>query len=250
MTSDLTLVIPHRRGTQRLLRTLNAIQAWPFVVVDDSDAGLDLDVPKVRLGGGQGFARAANAGLAVVRSPWALLLNDDAVPLGDCIERLHHAGGLCGPVLVGPLGIESAGLRVENWGRVQQQTQCPTQNQAVTALSGACLHMPATARFDPRFRHGCEDIDLCRRLGGATLIASARCWHQGGATLSRRSAAALQHAVSGQLRLVGPGWRQLAVLSLCAAQIAKETPFALQRWQALHRGWSDYTMQEGASQSL
>ena len=76
----ITVVIPHRSRGDLLVRALRAVERWPVLVVDDTDDGLDLDVPKVRLGGGQGFARAANAGLAAVRTPSAVLLNDDAVP--------------------------------------------------------------------------------------------------------------------------------------------------------------------------
>ena len=181
----ITVVIPHRSRGDLLVRALRAVERWPVLVVDDTDDGLDLDVPKVRLGGGQGFARAANAGLAAVRTPSAVLLNDDAVPEPGCLERLAQVGGLCGPVLVGAHGVESAGIRVRSWGRVRQETRVPSDDRTVDALSGACLHLPAHLRFDERFRHGFEDIELCRRVGGARLVVTARCWHEGGATLGR-----------------------------------------------------------------
>lgn len=219
---SLTVVIPHRRRRDLLLRCLAAVQDWPHLVVDDTDDGLDLDVPKVRLGGGQGFARAANTGLAAVRTPFVVVLNDDAVPEPDCLDRLAAAGGLCGPVLVGPHGVESAGIRVRSWGRVVQSTVVPAQDGPVDALSGACLHLPAAARFDERFRHGFEDVELCRRLGGARLVVGARCWHEGGATVDRRSEEAQRHAVAGQLRLVRPGWRSVVVVGLALAQVARE----------------------------
>lgn len=212
-----------------------------MLVVDDSDDGIDLDVPTVRLGGGQGFATAANAGLNAVGTPWALLLNDDAFPVDDCIDRLVRVGGLAGPVLVGPRGVESAGLSVRGWGRVVQQTEVPGFDQPVDALSGCCLHLPSSARFDPAFRHGYEDVELCRRLGpalgGPRLVAHARCWHEGGATVDRRSAVAQRHAVSGQLRLVQPGWRDAVVVGLALAQVAREGGAA--RVRAIAQGWVD-----------
>ncbi|MFN7131528.1 MAG: glycosyltransferase family 2 protein, partial [Myxococcales bacterium] len=195
-------------------------------------------VPKVRLGGGRGFAKAANAGLGAVRTPTAVLLNDDAAPAPGCLERLAAVGGLSGPVLVGPRGVESAGMRVRSWGRVTQITEVPAANARVDALSGACLHLPAALRFDERFRHGGEDVELCRRVGGGTIVVGARCWHEGGATLDRRSGAAQRHAVAGQLRLVAPGWRDLVVVGLNLAQVARERG-PVERLGAIRAGWRD-----------
>jgi glycosyltransferase involved in cell wall biosynthesis len=238
----LTIVIPHRNRRDLLLRALSAVDGWRALVVDDTDDGLDLDVPRVRLGGGAGFARAANAGLDAVTTPFAVLLNDDAAPLDDALERLARAGGVCGPVLVGPNGVESAGLRVRSWGRVVQRTAVPLADTVVDALSGACLHLPAHLRFDPRFRHGGEDVELCRRSAAAGLpariVVGAHCWHEGGATLGRRTESAQRHAVAGQLRLVEPGWRDAVVVTLAAAQVAREGgPVA--RLRGIRDGWRD-----------
>ena len=103
-----------------------------------------------------------------------------------------------------------------------QSTLVPDADVGVDALSGACLHLPASARFDERFRHGLEDVELCRRLGGARLIVAARCWHEGGATVDRRSEEAQRHAVAGQLLLVQPGWRSAVVVGLALAQVVRE----------------------------
>lgn len=233
--TGLTVVIPHRRHRDRLLRALAACAGWPVLVVDDTDDGLDLDVPRVRLGGGQGFA--ASPALAA-RTPWVVLLNDDAAPEPGCLAALARRGGLCGPVLHGPRGVESTGLRVTRWGRVVQRTDLPVADRPVDALSGACLHLPAHLRFDERFRHGGEDVELCRRAGGAWLVAGARCWHEGGATVDRRSETAQRHAVSGQLRLVEPGWRDAVVVGLALAQVAREGGPAA-RLRGVARGWRD-----------
>jgi GT2 family glycosyltransferase len=227
-------VVPHRSRRDLLVRTLAALGARRVLVVDDGDAPLDLDVPRVRLGGGQGFARAANAGLAAVRTPFAIVLNDDALPLGDCLDRLVARGGLCGPVLVGPAGVESAGLDVGGWGRVVQRRR--VRSGPVPALSGACLHMPARLRFDPAFRHGGEDVELCRRVGGAWLVGEARCWHLGGATVRRTGPAAQRAAVEGHLRLYPSGRQDPAILALHVAQVVREGgPWA--RIPAIVEGW-------------
>lgn len=267
---DLTVIIPHYRHRAGLLRLLRALAAapWPILVVDDSPAGISLPpglsphLRALRTPGATGFARACNAGLSAARTGWALLLNDDALPLGGCtfefagragawpcISRLHATRQLCGPVLCGPLGIESAGISVRPWGRVLQQTTLPAPGpdgtSPVDALSGACLHLPASARLDPAFRHGGEDVDLCLRLGGARLIPDAFCWHEGGASLPRRSPEAIRHALSGQLRL-SPRARP-AVLALCAAQVAREAPRSWPHWRALYDGWKDSGMSRKVS---
>ena len=217
MTSRPTLVVPHRSRRDLLERLLRAVDGWPIVVVDDTDAGLDLDVPRVRLGGGQGFSRAVNAGLATVRTASAIVINDDALPFDDCLDRLAAQGGLCGPILEGPEGVESMGIVVKPWGRVVNRID----EGPIDALSGACLHLPASARFDEAFRHGFEDVELCLRLGGATLVPEARCWHDGGATLGRTTAEAQEHALAGQLRLFR-GWRKAVVVGLHVAQVVRE----------------------------
>ncbi len=231
-----TVVIPHRSRVDLLTRLLRHLSDWRVLVVDDTDDGLDLDVPRVRLGGGQGFARAVNLGMAHCQGDTVILLNDDALPIDDCLERLVAAGGLCGPVLVGPNGVESAGIQM-GW-RIRQNTRVPVKDCAVDALSGACLHMPRELRFNPDFAHGYEDVELCRRAGGARLVAAARCWHEGGATVHRRSEQAQRHAVSGQLRLLEPGWRDGVVLGLAVAQVVGERGPAT-RLRGVWAGWRD-----------
>lgn len=222
-----------------------------MLVVDDTADGLDLDVPRLRLGTGSGwpgsgFARAANAGLAAVATPFAVLLNDDAAPLPGCLDALAARGGLCGPVMLDEAGqVESAGIDVHAWGRVVARRDVPAADMPVDALSGACLHLPAGLRFDERYAHGVEDVELCRRAGPAWLVAAARCLHRGGATVPRDSAEAQRHAVAGQLRLVGPGVRRGVVLALHLAQIAREEAArggfarAWERVGGVRRGWRD-----------
>ena len=64
-------------------------------------------------------------------------------------------------MLLDPSGrIESAGLDFSySTGRLKQRTSAPPGPAEVPALSGACLLMPSSARFDTGFRHGMEDIE-------------------------------------------------------------------------------------------
>lgn len=239
---QLTVVIPHRRHRPLLERALQSVDGWRVLVADDTDDGIDLDIPRVRLGGGQGFARVVNRALDAVTTPYAVLLNDDAAPERDCLEQLCRRGGLCGPVLVGPRGVESAGIRVRGWGRVVSLHTVPDTDRPVDALSGACLHLPTHLRFDERFRHGFEDVELCQRATRAGqvpwLVVGARCWHEGGATVARDSEAAQRHAVEGQLRLVTPGWRDAVVVGLAVAQVVREGG-PLTRLRGVAQGWAD-----------
>lgn len=265
MPSALTVVIPHHSRRDLLAEALAAVANLPVVVVDDSPAQQGLGeggaavsdrlqrllgaVVVLRTAGGEGFARAANLGLAHAAASGAdrvLLLNDDASPDPGCVALLDAAlvegVGAVGPLLVGRDGaVESAGLDIGRLGRVRQRRQ--VHDGAVDALSGACLLLRADARFDPRYRHGFEDLGLCvdlRRRGlDVRLVAQARCVHLGGATVPRRSAEAQRHAVSGHLRLVGGGWRAPLVLGLAVAQVLREGgPVA--RLAGIGQGWSDW----------
>jgi hypothetical protein len=209
------------------------------VLVDDTDAGWHGEegvVACVRTAGGTGFSRAANAGLEKAESmgfAWALVLNDDAAPEPGCVSTLlataqRLGAGAVGPVLTGPAGVESAGIRyAKHTGRVAQVHRVPTRAQVVDALSGACLLVPTTERFDTRFPHGFEDVDLCQRLkaGGRQVWVepAACCWHEGGGTVDRKSRQAARDAVVGHLHLVGPKrFRRAAVVAWAVAQVVRE----------------------------
>lgn len=230
------VVIPHRSRADLLARALAAVEGEHVFVVDDTDDGLAplAGVEVVRAGGGVGFARAVNRGLDAAQDAGfthALVLNDDAEPAPGCFDALAAAAtpdvGAVGPVILGPHGVESAGFRLARWGRVRARTTIPrgTDPLPVDALSGACILLDARARFDDRYRHGMEDLALCRdlRMAGrqVLLVPNARCRHLGGATVSRTSRAAQRHAVAGHLRLVGAR-RAPVVLGLAVAQVLRE----------------------------
>lgn len=244
------VVIPHRRHRRLLDGALAAVAGWPVVVVDDTDEGLGEVAARVqRLGGGQGFAVAANAGLARAAREgfdWAILLNDDAAPEPGCLEAMLAACGpgvgAVGPLILGPEGVESAGLRYSaRTGRLRQQVEAPSGLREVDALSGACLLLSTAERFDEAFRHGMEDVELSLRLRarGLRLLLEprARCRHQGGGTVHRRSREATRHALAGHLRLVGDSsLRRGFVVALALAQVAREGGPA-ERLLGVWEGW-------------
>lgn len=252
------VVIPHRSRRDLLALALASVSGEAVFVVDDSDAadlGRAALGPGVRVvpgGAGLGFARAVNRGLAAAEAEGfthALVLNDDAAPEPGCLDALGAAwssdSGAVGPLLVGPAGVESAGMRLSRWGRLRTHTTVPPGGRPVLvdALSGACILLRAGARFDEGYRHGMEDVSLCRALrrAGRTvrLVPTVRCRHLGGATVDRRSPAAQRHAVSGHLRLVGGGIHAPVVLGLAVAQVVREGGGAA-RIRAVARGWRDW----------
>lgn len=231
------MVIPHHTRVDLLERALRAVSAdWPVLVVDDSPDGVSLQVDTVRTQGSTGFARACNAGLEEAQArgyEWAVVLNDDACPDAACIglllERAQAGATLVGPVVLDPSGkVESAGIRVSlKTGRVRSVQVAPERAGPVDALSGACLLLPASLRFDPGFEHGMEDVELSLRVraagGRVELDPRARCVHRGGATLGRRTQAATRGALKGHLRLVRDSRSKQAVaVALSVAQIVRE----------------------------
>ncbi|MCP4805919.1 MAG: glycosyltransferase family 2 protein [Proteobacteria bacterium] len=223
------VVVPHHAGP--LNQALAACGAHPVLVVDDRSSGEPLSVDHVRTAGSIGFARAANAGLAEAERRGharALLLNDDAAPEPGCIEALLHACSdevaLAGPVLVGPSGIESAGIRFDpRTGRLRQRTDVPDSVSDVDALSGACLLMRSTMRFDEGFPHAMEDVELAQRVDGRVLIVpNARCMHLGGASVDRASRRATRDALTGHMRLVDSPLKRGLVTGYAVVQVLRE----------------------------
>ncbi len=249
---SLAVVIPTHSRRDLLERAVSSCGALAVVVVDDSPTGLP-PVPGVtwlRTTGNTGFARACNQGLHHLSTTGvraALVLNDDALLMPGAVSALWRAwtdtGGAVGPILQTPRGdVDSAGYRLASWGRLRAIRQIPPRPCNVDAVSGACLLVGTHWRFDPTYRHGMEDIELCRRIrqagGSVQVVPAARCQHIGGATVATDSARAQRHAVAGHLRLMGGGWRTAPVLALAAAQVARERG-SWQRWVAIVRGWRD-----------
>ena len=224
------VVIPYHSQRQALIEALRSIGRSPVVVVDDSpEGGLVIEgVTVLRTQGEQGFAVAANLGLAhweakgILR---VLLLNDDAALRPGALDLLSEAwtesDGALAPVVFEPGG-PIYGIDVGRFGRVRLRTS-PGD---VEALSGAAMLLRSRERFDPGFVHGFEDIELCARLRSKGLkvrvIRGAECDHAGGATVSRKSRIGQRRAMAGHLRWVGGGIPGAFAVGLGLAQIVRE----------------------------
>lgn len=243
----ITVVIPCHHRVDLLGRALRAVAGLDVVVVDDSvDGRVRPDgVARVRTAGEQGFASAVNLGLEEAQlrgATHALVLNDDAAPAPGCVSLLAESWqadtGAAGPLIYGPEGLESAGFELSWWGRVRQRRSLGAAADAqggamregvvheVEALSGAALLIAANTRFDPAYRHGFEDLALCRELRRrgrkVLLVPAARVMHLGGATLGRATREAQRHAMSGHLRYLDGGWRAGVAVGLATAQVLRE----------------------------
>jgi len=225
-SEPVSIVIVAYRSDELLSRCLAAVadRAAEVVVVDNGTQGdgarrVCAAFPQVRVierGRNDGFGTAANAGAAAVDGSWIAVLNPDAWPVGDGLERLVAFGarrprlGAAGPQLV------------DERGRPQRSTIRPPLTPAALAiwaampglssgaygllrrggrgcrpetllqgefLQGAALLVRRAAfeqvgGFDERFFMYGEDADLCARLRDAgwevALSPEARFVHVGG----------------------------------------------------------------------
>jgi GT2 family glycosyltransferase len=216
-TSDVAVVIVNFNGERLLPACLAALRAQTLapaeVLVADNgsrDGSLALlrahhaAVGIAELHRNHGFAGGANRGVAATSAPWVCVLNSDATPAPDWLERLSAAPRdartwALGSVLVSAETgrIESAGDQYAPEGyaykllRDRPLSDLPREPYRVFAAPGAA---PVFRRdvferlggYEERFFLYYEDVDLAFRavLAGfhALLVPDARVVHQLGAT--------------------------------------------------------------------
>ncbi len=211
-------------NARNVLRTcLSAIRGLTTVIVVDNastDGSADVvrefpDVRLVALEENMGFGTAANIGLRASRSRYVLLLNPDAWPLDDGVERLVRVaeetprGALFGPRLVyasgrrqrsvirhpGPLALlgwimlPHVGSRMYDAWRGDSRSDGVRPVRPPEFVQGAAVLIRREAveelgGFDERFFMFNEDVDLCFRLWQAgwqvVFVPSASFVHVGG----------------------------------------------------------------------
>lgn len=130
-----------------------------------------------------GYGLGNNLGVAESKGRDIVLLNNDTVVhegwLDELINALHEPGvGAVQPKLLYPDGtIQAAGLSFSEYSKIPyhiyrgDEGDAPHVNRRrdFSALTGACLAIRARdyvrlRGFDPLFRNGCEDLDLCFRM--------------------------------------------------------------------------------------
>ncbi|HEV2787186.1 MAG TPA: glycosyltransferase family 2 protein [Solirubrobacteraceae bacterium] len=229
MSSRVAVVIVNYNGERLLPDCLAALAAQTLapdeIVVADNgsrDGSLALlhtshpGVVGLELGRNHGFAGGANRGVRATTAPWVCVLNSDAAPEPEWLERLSAAPRdertwALGSVLVSARTglIESAGDGYAPEGyaykllREQPLDAVPSEPYRVFAAPGAA---PVFRRdvfdllggYEERFFLYYEDVDLAFRalLAGyhALVVPSARVVHQLGATT--RSMARLRFYVA------------------------------------------------------
>lgn len=243
--SAVSVVVVSYNTRELLRRCLATVGAHPTVVVDnassDGSAALVRDAfPGARLlalDRNVGFGAGANAGFAHTSTPYVLLLNPDAWPLGSALERLvAFADGdprlaLVGPqlvdasgrpqrsVIVQPLGRASLAAAVgipvwltrgySAWRTVRRRRPGPVREDEF--LLGAALLVRKEAfddvgGFDESFFMFDEEVDLSFRLRRRgwriDLCADAVFAHVGGAATEAVAQQMYRERLRSHLRLV------------------------------------------------
>jgi GT2 family glycosyltransferase len=118
--TDVSVVVVNYRSAENALAAFASVRAetrdhgYELILVDNDEDGAGgeriaraaSDVRVVRSGGNPGFGAGCNAGMAVARGRWVLLLNPDTVILDRAIDRcLDYLDGLADP-RVAMLGCE------------------------------------------------------------------------------------------------------------------------------------------------
>jgi GT2 family glycosyltransferase len=130
-----------------------------------------------------GYAAANNLAATLARGEFLALLNNDLVllpgwlpPMLDAFVRLPRAGIIGNwQFTPGTQALDHRGVRFDLLGRPLHDSSRPWFPRAYTryrAVTAACCLLRADVfnahgGFDPAFRNGYEDIDLCLRLGRA-----------------------------------------------------------------------------------
>ena len=196
MTPTASVVIPVHNRAALTAACLDALLAEPFgvdaeiIVVDDASTDDTLDVLAARPvrvvthAGNTGFAVACNDGAAAASGRYVVFLNNDTLPRPGWLASLvaeadaHPEAAAVGARLLYPDGtVQHAGLVIgEDRNAHHVYAGFPGDHPAVVrsrafqAVTGACLLVrravfEAVGGFDPAFRNGHEDVDLCLRLG-------------------------------------------------------------------------------------
>jgi GT2 family glycosyltransferase len=225
---DVSIVVVSYNACEHLERCLEAVTdgPWEVIVVDNAstDGSVELvrqrfpSVRLIELAENVGFGAGNNAGIRTASGRYFLLLNSDAWPVDDAIERLvtfaddHRDAAVVGPRLLNPDGSLQRSVRgfPTLWRLATEYfflRKLAPRTQALNAfyggrfdhrsvreadwLYGACLLVRSEAAaevglFDEDFFLFSEETDWCYRFGAAgwkvLFFPGAEVVHIGGAS--------------------------------------------------------------------
>jgi len=205
--AEVTVVCVTYNSSPLVETMAGTLERFPNVVIidnassDDTATRVGEQIPHARLirrRSNAGFGAANNQAMAVVQTPFALLLNPDCrispadvQCLLDCLAQFPQAG------LVGPQSWRDNGVpqmcHRDAFFRPDPKERFHVPEQVVSAewIHGCCQLVRTSAfrqigGFDEIFFLYYEDDDLCLRMGQAgyqCLLQPAACaFHQGGAS--------------------------------------------------------------------
>jgi GT2 family glycosyltransferase len=235
---DVDCVVVNRDGGEALFAALRSLEAQTGVdvsimVVDNGShpgerARLSREVPEARLiafSRNLGFAEAANEGLARTRSPFVLLLNNDAVVAPDYVARLAARLAMDSRLAaVQGLVLTADGTRIDTAG-----LSWNARGEAVPLLAGA----PAAEA--PREAFEISGVSATAVLVRRDAIAAV----SRGAHAFDDSYFAYYEDVELSLRLAQAGWKfacdPLAVARHEGGRTGGRTPWKRAFWTARNR---------------
>lgn len=190
---------------------LNSADIGRVIIVDDASPDdsiaeyADLrGVECIRLAENTGFVGAANIGMDMAETQYAVLVNSDTVPLeSNSLRALVYAMNREKMKLAAPKALFMQGSRYGRRDTIQhagvafghdgvpyhpfmhlhRDTAAANVERKVNAVSGAVLavHLKtwrAVSGFDEHFAPGVyEDVDLCLRVGGALYVPQSEWYH-------------------------------------------------------------------------
>ena len=200
---DVTAVIVTYNSAEAIRSCLAALPAIPCVIVDNASDDdtcaiarqLRPDVVLLRNDKNLGYGRATNRGFESVVTPYAILLNPDAVCTAEALTTMRRAfelfpdAGIVAPLLLDAAGKPSLpvmGPREHTHRPASVAPETPFCTWFVTAATWLCS-MDAWREiggFDSAiFMYG-EDVDLCLRMSASRramiVVPEARVNHLGG----------------------------------------------------------------------
>jgi GT2 family glycosyltransferase len=231
---ELSVVVVTFRSRDVVAACLESLQdpsPRAIVVVDNASDDGTADVVRERFPSARilelernvGFGAAANAGIEIVETPYALVLNPDAGPIGDALSSLvecasaHPNAAIVAPALVDEAGQAQPsriGYPTARWTGSPAVTSFPQRRPgggdrgfAVgAALLFRCDAFRLVGGFDPDYFLFYEEVDLCLRLeqAGWTIVScpDATFRHAGGASTRRNWPESYRRQLAGHLRFI------------------------------------------------